>query len=219
MDGYDDPNTSYKIFLSKYTEIYNSNFHLRKVKISASSISKPWLSKGLLKSVKMKNRLFKKYLSNPTLEHEVTYKRYKNKLNHDTKATWRVLNEVINKKKSKTKFPSSFKVDDNTEISDPVEIANTFCNYFTNVSLNLAKKMPNSPNCPQTFLSGIFPNSIFLKLATESEIMEVASSFSLGKAVGFDTIPMSIIKQSIIVISQPLTHIINLSIIYGIVPC
>jgi hypothetical protein len=64
----------------------------------------------------MKNRLYKKYLSNPTLEHEMTYKRYKNKLNHsvriakslhytnklervksDTKETWQVLNEVINK--------------------------------------------------------------------------------------------------------------------------
>ena len=103
--------------------------------------------------------------------------------------------------------------------SDPVEIANTFCNnYFTNVGHNLPKKIPNSPNCPQTFLSGNFPNSIFLKLATESEIMEVASSFSSGKAAGFDTIPRSIIKQSINVISQPLTNIINLSIIYGIVP-
>ncbi len=103
--------------------------------------------------------------------------------------------------------------------SDPVEIANTFCNnYFTNVGHNLPKKILNSPNCPQTFLSGNFPNSIFLKLATESEIMEVASSFSSGKAAGFDTIPRSIIKQSINVISQPLTNIINLSIIYGIVP-
>jgi hypothetical protein len=176
MHGYDDPNISYKTFLSKYTEIYNLSFPLRKVKANKSSISKPLLSKCLLKSVKMKNRLYKKYLSNPTLEHEMTYKRHKNKLNHsvriakslhytkklervksDTKATWRVLNEVINKKKSKTKFPSSFKVDDNTEISDPVEIANRFCRI---TCLNLAKKISTSPISHQTFLSGNFPNSI-----------------------------------------------------------
>ena len=157
----------HKIFLSKYTEIYNLSFPLRKVKANKSSISKPWLSKGLLKSVKLKNRLYKKYLSNPTIENEMTYKRYKNKLNHsvriakslhyakklervksDTKATWRVLNEVINKKKSKTKFPSSFKVDDNTEISEPVEIANRFCDYFTNIGPNLAKKISTSSNFP-----------------------------------------------------------------------
>ena len=108
------------------------------------------------------------------------------RLKSDTKATWRVLNEVINKKKSKTKFPSSFKVDDNTEISDPVEIANRFCDYFTNIDPNLAKKISTSPNSHQTFLSGNFPNSIFLKLATESEILDIASSFQSGKAAGFD---------------------------------
>jgi ABC-type sugar transport system permease subunit len=48
--------------------------------------------------------------------------------------------------------------------------------------------------------------------------MDIASSFQSGKAVGFDKIPMSIIKQSINAISQPLTHIINLSITHGIVP-
>jgi hypothetical protein len=85
LDGYDDPNISCKTFLSKYTEIYNLSFPLRKVKANKSSISKQWLSKGLLKSVKMKNRLYKKYLSNPTLEHEMTYKRYKNKLNHSVR--------------------------------------------------------------------------------------------------------------------------------------
>ena len=85
LDGYDDPNISYKIFLSKYTEIYNLSFPLRKVKANKNSISKPWLSKGLLKSVKLKNRLYKKYLSNPTIENEMTYKRYKNKLNHSVR--------------------------------------------------------------------------------------------------------------------------------------
>ena len=48
------------------------------------------------------------------------------------KSTWKTLNEVINKKRSKLKFPSSFKVD-NFEISDPIEIANRFCNYFSNI--------------------------------------------------------------------------------------
>ena len=40
----------------------------------------------------------------------------------------------------------------------------------------------------------------------------------MGKSAGYDNIPMSIIKRSIGSISSPLTHIINLSIIHGIVP-
>jgi hypothetical protein len=50
----------------------------------------------------------------------------------EMKSTWKVLNEVINKNKSKPTI-SSFKTNDNTEISDPILIANKFCNYFTNM--------------------------------------------------------------------------------------
>ena len=50
------------------------------------------------------------------------------------------------------------------------------------------------------------------------EITEIAKSFISCKAAGYDTIPISIIKKSINIISEPLIHIINLSIIHGIVP-
>jgi hypothetical protein len=82
LDGYDDPNKSYKSFLSKYTELYNASFPLKKIKVKNYSFSKPWLSRCFLKSIKRKNVLYKRYLINSTLEHELSYKRYKNKLNH-----------------------------------------------------------------------------------------------------------------------------------------
>ena len=48
--------------------------------------------------------------------------------------------------------------------------------------------------------------------------VEIANTFATGKAVGYDGIPMSIIKQSINIISAPLAHVFNLSINHGIVP-
>ena len=57
----------------------------------------------------------------------------------------------------------------------------------------------------------------FLK-ATQEEIVDIACKFPAGKSAGYDNIPMSIIKRSISSISSPLTHIVNLSIIHGIVP-
>ena len=48
--------------------------------------------------------------------------------------------------------------------------------------------------------------------------MDIACKFPAGKSAGYDNIPMSIIKRSIGSISSALTHIINLSIIHGIVP-
>ena len=56
----------------------------------------------------------------------------------NNRATWKLLNEIICKKKAKVIQTSAFKAD-NLEISDPEEIANRFCNYFTNIGPNLAE--------------------------------------------------------------------------------
>ena len=68
------------------------------------------------------------------------------------------------------------------------------------------------------FLNDSFIKSIFLSPIDEGEIIEIANMFATGKAVGYDGIPMSIIKQSINIISAPLVHVFNLSINHGIVP-
>ena len=47
---------------------------------------------------------------------------------------------------------------------------------------------------------------------------EISNAFRPGKAAGHDRIPISIIKQSIQILADPLTHIIKLSITHGIVP-
>ena len=48
---------------------------------------------------------------------------------------------------------SSFIID-NKEITDPMEIANHFCEFFTNIGPNLAKKIPSSTSSFRSFLSG-----------------------------------------------------------------
>ena len=42
---------------------------------------KPWLSNGLIKSIKTKNQLYVKYLRRPTLTNRLLYKQFGNKLN------------------------------------------------------------------------------------------------------------------------------------------
>ena len=128
---------------------------------------------GLLKSIKKNNTLFKQYLSNPSSQKEEKYKTYNNKLNHslriakrlyydkklnesksNMRATWCLLNEVLNSKKLRPKPNSVFKVGDQ-EISDPMEIANRLCHYFSNIGPNLAKRI-QSATSHKTFLSGDF---------------------------------------------------------------
>ena len=69
-----------------------------------------------------------------------------------------------------------------------------------------------------SFLTTNFVNSMFVDSATRQEIIEIANSFRTGTAAGYDNLPMGIIKEAISLISEPITHIINLSLCSGVVP-
>ena len=114
--------SQYKRFHEMYTKIYNNYcFPLKKATRKQRCFKKWWLTKALPKSIKIKNKLYKKYLQVPTVDNSSLYKRYKNKLNHtlclakrryyekkleDAKlnthvSSWKFLNKVLNRKKAK----------------------------------------------------------------------------------------------------------------------
>ena len=151
------------------------------MKAKKCNFSKPWFSKGLAKSIKKKNSLYRRCLRNPCAENEAIYRKYKNKLNHslrtakrlyyesklehlksNIKGTWMLLNEILNRKKRKTSLPSIFKTD-SREFSDTKEIADQFCNFFTTIGPNLGRKIPNSDRSHKSFLPDKLVNSIFLE--------------------------------------------------------
>ena len=89
LPGYNDPSLAYGNFLKKYAAIYNRCFPLKKVKAKGYTLYKPWLTKALLKSIKKKNVLYKRFLNNPTAQIEFLYKCYKNKFNHSLRVAKR----------------------------------------------------------------------------------------------------------------------------------
>mgnify|MGYP001800036924 CR=1 FL=1 len=60
-------------------------------------------------------------------------------------------------------------------------------------------------------------SSLYLQPTTEQEIAETCASFRAGTAAGYDEITMNIVKESIGLITQPITQIVNLSLISGVV--
>ena len=113
--------------------------------------------------------------------------------------------------------PLSFKINDH-EISDPGDIANRFCEYFTNVGPNLAKNIPATSQTRRSFRKEHFVSSFFFATVSQLEVSNLISDLRTGTAAGFDNVPVDIVKKSADIISQPLTHIINLSIQTGSVP-
>ena len=86
------------------------------------------------------------------------------------KLTWKLINEIINKKRSRSELPDSFKEDEDTIISHPEQIADKFNEYFVNVGPNLAEKIPQNKVNYSTYLTDRKLNYFFLEATTENEV-------------------------------------------------
>ena len=86
--------------------------------------------------------------------------------------SWRILKEVINKKKRST-VSSKFIVN-NSVITDKKSVTNGFNTFFTNIGPTLANKIP-STNLPATnyIRQGRLKDSIFLNPTSEEEIRNI----------------------------------------------
>ena len=122
-----------------------------------------------MNSIKTKNKLYRQCKKTGNVEHESVYKQYRNNLNKllieaershyqtlfnenksHLKKSWRILKQVINKKKD-TSSCSKFQV--NQEITtDKTKIANGFNQYFINIGPTLADKIPKDNKCPTTYM-------------------------------------------------------------------
>ena len=234
------PNTSYNLFLDKFTEIYNSNFPVKTKKSTKSRRSripqKPWITHAILKSMRRKEKLYKKTISHPTTVNKTLYSRYRNKLTtliraakkkfyaeklehhkHNSKQTWKVLNDILGRS-NKSKLPNSFYINDILN-SDPKIIANNFNDFFANLGLNLAQNIPPTNLNFHHYLNNVVPpiNSLFFKPIDTQEIVSICNSLKSGTSGGFDDIKSDVVKSVKELIAYPLTHIFNCSLTSGIV--
>ena len=187
---------------------------------------------GIFKSISKKNKLYKNFLKNPSYRSETTYKKYKNKLNHviktakkayyetqflkyknDIKKTWQTINEVLNRNKTRSKLPDTFlQKNSNNNVSNPLEIANKFNEYFVKIGPQLAKKIPKNVNITyERYLNGNYVESMFIEPVTEYELQIEINNLSETKSAGHDDISAKMIKIISEEIIKPLTYIYNLS--------
>ena len=66
--------SAYEAFLDKFTSLYDKIFEKFAVMVKSKTLKKPWITKGILKSSKTKQRLYDKFLKSKSYEHEISYK-------------------------------------------------------------------------------------------------------------------------------------------------
>ena len=77
-----NPDDSYNIFINIYKQVFEKAFPLKHIKPNKKYIKKePWITPGLLASMRHKNKLFTKKLQQPTESNISTYKNYLNQYN------------------------------------------------------------------------------------------------------------------------------------------
>lgn len=229
-----DAELAYQLFFQTFNSIFHECFPLVKYK-GKSNKTKPWFSSGLLKSSIKKNKLYRKFLKNPTPYNCDTYKQYKNKFTHllriakknyysyqlkesasNIKSTWNIINELFNKKKGSVKIPTNF-TKDGISFANPFDIANGFNDFFANVGRHLAEKIVYTDGCPTDPIIGCFPAIGNFDPPTSREVFGIIKNLN-DTAAGHDEIKAKLFKKVALTISEPLTRVLMLSLKSGVVP-
>jgi Reverse transcriptase (RNA-dependent DNA polymerase) len=155
---------------------------------------------------------------------------YKNKImlcNNDRASIWKVINEVTDGGSKHSIAGNEIKdvtVSNKTISSNeqPIEVANGFVDYFTNIGSSLAHIIKNKPSFshsrvyqhPQIKIE----ESIKFQPISENEISHLISKLKDTSACGIDDIQVVTIKKIKLFILEPLVHIFNLCLKHGVFP-
>jgi len=195
---------------------------------------KPWITIGLINSIRQRDKMKKQCIKNKDDEGLVgRYKNYRNTLNKliqitkneyyqnkineagkDTRKVWEILNEATN---TNTKKTNPIDVDlkhNDSLITEAREKADAFNKYFTNITNELLPNVQDSNRIDTEAVS----DSMFLTPVDDNELIKYINSLKTGGSPGQDGISAKILKLHHKGLLAPIKHIINTAFSTGVVP-
>ena len=201
------------------------------------SSMKPWITPSILCSINRKTQLYNKFLRRGNQANENKYKHYRNvlvktirdakklyfqneleKAKQDGKATWSVLNKIINKtSKKETTFPETF-YDSEGKIYMKSEVPDGFNVYFSTIGETLDKEIPTTSVDPIHYLTGLKhePCDVVPQI-TVNEVEKIINSLN-NVAGGIDKISTKILSGTYKSIIHHLTFFFNLCLRNAVFP-
>ena len=125
---------------------------------------------------------------------KTSYQRKLKLFEGDTKNTWKIIKEVIGKKRRICDSFSKKLITKKVEITDPKTIANSLNNFFVRIGRNLASKIPKSDTNFEAYISKANAK-LHENPLTEDEFLEAFKSLRINKAPCFDQIVVNVINQ------------------------
>ena len=207
------PNKTYKYFFDIFIDIYDNSFPKSKVKVKFKGDQSPWITKGIAKLSKKKQRLYEKFLKNRTPQNKETYKTYKNlfetikkrskkkfyseklrKFKGDAKKIWSIMKELLGKCTTKSStLPTKIAVNE-TDIFDATKIVDEFNKFFTNIGTDLANKIPNASKRFDSYITKV-NTSMESQPLSINELKDAFLSLKINKSSGHDGVSFNVIRK------------------------
>ena len=113
-------------------------------------------------------------------------------------------------KAHKKNSPPSLLVD-NDVITNILQMAESFNQYFISIDKNLQKSIPPAKRHFLDYLKDRNQNSFFIQPMIAEEVKDIILTLMGSKSTGPNSIPTILLKKSRITVSLPLTKLINKS--------
>ncbi len=238
----EDPNNTYNVLHIVIQDAKNKHMPSKLIKFSKYKHKRSkWVTFGIIKSIQYRDNLYKKLrITDPTSIGYATLKTNLNtynkilknsirlakrsyyhtifaKFKNDIRATWKTINEILNRIKRKKSFPNFFRDGDNI-VTNKLDITNKFNSFFTNVGTNLSNKI-NLPSKKsfKDYLNKFNFNFTFHNI-DEENVTKIIDKLSPKTSFGFDGLSSKLLKSIKSAVIKPLTIIINQMINTGIFP-
>ena len=226
-------NKSFENFSNKITDILDKHVPITKLSLKEMrSSNKPWLTKGILKSINQKNAIHGIFIRAKNLHSKEIYhlelKMYKSMIirltrinkskyyktffrEHKTnyKRTREAVRSLINVK-IKSKQISSLNINNQIE-TNPKTISEDFNKFFSTIAKDIDNKIIPTNKTHKDYLNASIVNSFFLTPTNDEEVKSLIKEMNTSKSVGSYSIPTNILKLSCSVLSKPLVKLINFS--------
>ena len=227
-----DVNQNFDSFISIFDRLYNKFFPVQVKNISRKRMLNPWISTGLLNSIRHKNNLYKEFKLG--LIPQAQYNAYRNKttalikltkrnyylnvfsnFKYSTKKLWQTVNKLSGTNVRSTKTANLI-VDDKI-LTQSDEIAEAFNNHFADIASALEQKLPKCTSDPLTLMRGNYEDSMVNPEATIQDFITIVKSLK-NKRCNVDDYSPQLLKDNANLIAQPIISIFNQSITEGKFP-
>jgi hypothetical protein len=230
----DDPIEIIERLLTILNNALTDNSYIKSIP-NSKRILKPWVTQGMLRCIKNRNALQKKFRADKQNELlKTTYTRYRNFCNNllkklkrkydrdllsksikNSKLLWQNIKNITFSNKSHSQNIELINIK-----ATPTDSAEFVNNFFVNIGKQLAEEIQCNSNGSASGLDRI-PNQLnsFALLETvDSEVNSTLMSLKSDSSPGWDNIPTRFLKVAARIVVPIITHLTNLCIRKGTFP-